>query len=149
MLGYFRSTTPFCYQQWLQVLWNIKFIHLPLKITNSLAIFRLRKPPKTSTRLAGHRIWTRDLPNATLVRYHCATSLGCRELFVYECESPALPLRHLARLQGIVRLRMWGLCWQSVVKPTWIFSCGGLLRTKSTGHWHVFEVKTCLGTPCT
>ena len=46
------------------------------KITNSLAIFRLRKPLKTSTRLAGHGIWTRDLSNASLVRYHRATSLG-------------------------------------------------------------------------
>ena len=30
--------------------------HLSLKITNSLAIFRWRKPLKTSTRLAGHGI---------------------------------------------------------------------------------------------
>ena len=44
--------------------------HLPLKITNSLAILRLRNPLKTSTRLVGHGIWTRDLPNASLVRYH-------------------------------------------------------------------------------
>ena len=50
--------------------------HLSLKITKSLAIFRLRKPLKTSTRLVGHGIWTRDLPNASLVRYHGATSLG-------------------------------------------------------------------------
>ena len=50
--------------------------HLSLKITNSLAIFILRKPLKTWTRLAGHGIWTRDLPNASLVRYHRATSLG-------------------------------------------------------------------------
>ena len=41
-----------------------------------LAIFRLRKPLKTSTRLVGTGIWTRDLPNASLVRYHGATSLG-------------------------------------------------------------------------
>ena len=33
-------------------------LHLPLKITNSLVILRLRKPLKTSTRLAGHGIWT-------------------------------------------------------------------------------------------
>ena len=50
--------------------------HLSLKITNSLVVFRLRKPLKTSTRLAGHGMWTRDLPNANLVRYHGATSLG-------------------------------------------------------------------------
>ena len=49
---------------------------MSLKITNSLAILRLRKPLKTSTRLAGHGICTRDLPNASLVRYQGATSLG-------------------------------------------------------------------------
>ena len=49
---------------------------LIFKITNSLAIFRLRKPLKCSTRLAGLGIWTRDLPNASLVRYHGPTSLG-------------------------------------------------------------------------
>ena len=31
---------------------------------------------KTSVRLVGTRIRTRDLPNANLVRYHGATSLG-------------------------------------------------------------------------
>ena len=31
---------------------------------------------KTSVRLVGIEIWTRDLPNASLVRYHGATSLG-------------------------------------------------------------------------
>ena len=31
---------------------------------------------KTSVRLVGTRIWTRDLPNASLVRYHGATSLS-------------------------------------------------------------------------
>ena len=46
------------------------------KITNSLAILRLRKPLKTSTRLPGHGIWTWDLPNVSLVRYHGATSLS-------------------------------------------------------------------------
>ena len=50
--------------------------HLSLKITNSLVIFRLRKPLETLTRLAGLGIWTRDLPNASLMRYHGATSLG-------------------------------------------------------------------------
>ena len=43
---------------------------------SQVAIFRLRKPLKTSTRLVGHGIWTRDLPNASLLRYHGATSLG-------------------------------------------------------------------------
>ena len=45
-------------------------------VTKSLVISRLRKPLKTSTRLIGHGIWTRDLPNASLVHYHGATSLG-------------------------------------------------------------------------
>ena len=31
------------------------------------------KPP---VKLVGTGIWTRDLPNASLVRYHGATSLG-------------------------------------------------------------------------
>ena len=31
---------------------------------------------KTTIRLVGTGIWTRDLPNASLVRYHGATSLG-------------------------------------------------------------------------
>ena len=31
---------------------------------------------KTLVRLVGTGIWTRDLPNASLVRYHGATSLG-------------------------------------------------------------------------
>ena len=35
---------------------------------------------KTSVRLAGTGIWTRDLPNASLVRYHGATSLGYKIL---------------------------------------------------------------------
>ena len=35
---------------------------------------------KTSVRLVGTGIWTRDLPDASLVRYHGATSLGKREL---------------------------------------------------------------------
>ena len=44
------------------------------KITNSLGILRLRKPLETSTRLVGHGIWTRVLPNTSLVRYHGAHS---------------------------------------------------------------------------
>ena len=50
------------------------------KITNSLAILILRKPLKTSTRLVGLEIWTWDLPNESLVRYHGATSLGFSDL---------------------------------------------------------------------
>ena len=37
---------------------------------------------KTPVRLVGTGIWTRDLPNASLVRYHGATSLGSRNLRV-------------------------------------------------------------------
>ena len=37
----------------------------------------LRKTTKkTSVRLVDTGIWTRDFPNASLVRYHGATSLG-------------------------------------------------------------------------
>ena len=49
---------------------------LNLKIVMELVIFRLRKQLKTSTRFVRHGIWTRDLPNASLMRYHGATSLG-------------------------------------------------------------------------
>ena len=34
------------------------------------------KHEKIPVRLVGTAIWTRDLPNASLVRYHGATSLG-------------------------------------------------------------------------
>ena len=42
--------------------------HLPLMIEEN--------HENTSARLVGTGIWTRDLPNASLVRYHGATSLG-------------------------------------------------------------------------
>ena len=57
--------------------------HLYLKITNSIAIFRLSKPLKTSTKLVGHGIWTLGLPNAGLMRYHEATSLGVLSLCIF------------------------------------------------------------------
>ena len=38
---------------------------------------------KTSTSLAGRGIWTRDLPNASLVRYHGAISLGYKYFLLY------------------------------------------------------------------
>ena len=38
--------------------------------------WRLRKTTKKPVRLVGTGIRTRDLPNASLVRYHGATSLG-------------------------------------------------------------------------
>ena len=40
---------------------------------------------KTSVRLVGTGIRTRDLPNASLVRYHGATSLGHDLLFLLLC----------------------------------------------------------------
>ena len=42
----------------------------------------LRKTTKKKLRLAGTGIWTRDLPNASLVRYHEATSLGTFEFVI-------------------------------------------------------------------
>ena len=80
--GYFRSSSPMAFRSretlnfiiWSGIWGPIR--HLSLKITKSLAIFRLRKPLKTPTRMVGHGISTRDLPNASLVRYHGATSLG-------------------------------------------------------------------------
>ena len=47
----------------------------------------LRKTTKNSIRLVGSGIRTRDLPNASLVRYHEATSLGCLWvlLFPHDC----------------------------------------------------------------
>ena len=41
-----------------------------------LSYFNIEETTKTLTRLAGHGIGTRDLPNASLVRYQGATSLG-------------------------------------------------------------------------
>ena len=38
---------------------------------------------KTAVRLVGTGIWTRDLPNESLVRYHGATSLGRFYLFIF------------------------------------------------------------------
>ena len=86
LLGYFRSEIVYHFDTIFRSCETLNLYicsgiwgptrHLSLKITNSLAIFRLRKPLKTSTRLAGHVICTRDLPNASLVRYHGVTSLG-------------------------------------------------------------------------
>ena len=85
LLGNWNIRSSLFWQQWFQITRNCKYCinnsgiwgptrHLHLKITHFLAILGLRKI--TSTRLAGHGIWTRDLPNASLVRYHGATSLG-------------------------------------------------------------------------
>ena len=125
LLGYVRSSSPF-WQQWLQVSRNIKLYHfsgiwgpnrhLSLKITNYLPIFRLRKPLKTSTRLAGHRIWPRDLPNASLVRYHGATSLG----FIKSCFSAKSRnrIKKMSRVQIPVPTNLTGVfSWfSSIIK---------------------------------
>ena len=89
LLGNLSIRSPPFWQQWFQISRKSKHSIVSIiveygdqpsiclwKITNSLAILRLRNPLKPSTRLAGHGIWTRDLPNASLVRYHGATSLG-------------------------------------------------------------------------
>ena len=77
-------SSPF-WQQWFHIMRNCKHNnsgiwgptrHLSLKITNSLAILRLRKPLKTSTRSGRPRDLNPGPP---------------------ECESRALPRRHLAQ----------------------------------------------------
>ena len=76
LLGHFRSSSLFCWQQWIQVSKNINSgiwgstRHLSLKITNSLAIFRLRKPLKASTRLVGHGFE----PGTSRMRVPCVTT---------------------------------------------------------------------------
>ena len=47
-----------------------------MKIQPSICLDDWGKPRKTPVRLIGIGIRTRDLPNASLVRYHGATSLG-------------------------------------------------------------------------
>ena len=61
--------------------------HLSLKITNSLAVFRLRKSLKTCSRLVGRGTWSQDLSNANLVRYHGAISLGCFNYCINICRA--------------------------------------------------------------
>ena len=52
-----------------------------MKIQPSICLDDWGKPRKTPVRLVGTGIWTRDLPNASLVRYHEAISLGRSHLF--------------------------------------------------------------------
>ena len=47
-----------------------------MKIQPSICLDDWEKPQKNPVRLFGTGIRTRDLPNASLVRYHGATSLG-------------------------------------------------------------------------
>ena len=47
-----------------------------MKIQPSICLDDWGKSRKTSVRLVGTKIWTRDLPNASLLRYHGTTSLG-------------------------------------------------------------------------
>ena len=51
-----------------------------MKIQPSICLDDWGKPRKTPVRLVGTGIRTRDLPNASLVRYHGATSLGRMDL---------------------------------------------------------------------
>ena len=46
-----------------------------MKIQPSICLDDEENHEKRSVRLVGTGIWTRDLPNASLVRYHGATSL--------------------------------------------------------------------------
>ena len=48
----------------------------------------LRKTMEKPVKLVGTGIWTRGLPNASLVRYHGATSLGALLFyFICSCDS--------------------------------------------------------------
>ena len=47
-----------------------------MKSNPAFALMIEENHEKTSVRLVGTGIWTRDLPNVSLVRYHRATSLG-------------------------------------------------------------------------
>ena len=47
-----------------------------MKIHPAFALMTEKNHEKTPVRLVGTGIRTRDLPNASLVRYHGATSLG-------------------------------------------------------------------------
>ena len=51
-----------------------------MKIQPSICLDDWGKPQKTPVRLVGTGIRTWDLPNASLLRYHGATSLGRQEL---------------------------------------------------------------------
>ena len=105
---------------------------------NNYLILRLRKPLKTSTRLAGHGIWTRDLPNASLVRYHGATSLGssCFVTLVWQNTSCYANCLHLfVPLYSI-------LLTCSILKHT----CGTILDRRSRRELREFlPVRNCQG----
>ena len=47
-----------------------------MKINPAFDLMIEENHEETPVRLVGTGIWTRDLPNASLVRYHGATSLG-------------------------------------------------------------------------
>ena len=55
--------------------------------TQHLPLWLRKSTKKTSVRLAGTGIWTRDLPNASLVRYHGATSLGNEYFFNHDLKA--------------------------------------------------------------
>ena len=104
-----------------------------LKITNSLAILRLRKPLKTSTRLAGHGIWTQDLPNASLVRYHGATSLGLFTFIFKECVADNMHHLYLSRNTNKWRHSNLGLCIMEVGEVYCVELISGVVRITIEG----------------
>ena len=56
-----------------------------MKIQPAFVLMIEENHEKTSVRLVGTGIWTQDLPNASLVRYHGATSLGYCVLYLHIC----------------------------------------------------------------
>ena len=78
---------------------------------------------KNPVRLVGTGMWTRDLPNASLVRYHGATSLGhFMSYFCCENAERRQKMNHPARwLRGNARDSHSGGPWfKSRCRPTWL-----------------------------
>ena len=114
------------------------------KITNSLAILRLRKPLKTSTGLAGHRIWTQDLPNASLVHYHGVTSLDftkfLRTFRNIELIATVLDYKKQLRIRcDKMQITAYDLRQDEIDKITVIDYCGWFIS--NIGHISLFNTK--------
>ena len=56
---------------------------MAMKIRPRICLDDWENYEKTPVRLVGTGIWTKDLPNSSLVRYHGATSLGEQILKTY------------------------------------------------------------------
>ena len=92
-----------------------------MKTNPAFALMIEENHEKTSVRLVGTGIWTRDLPNASLVRYHGATSLGEGAIAgVFNLSSsranlhlsynPAGRSRYrLQNLHGYIKHNYWGI----------------------------------------